>query len=229
MSDSVGRGEGSAGPGPKTQDGIVIGNVEDKENLSNPIARRMVRGFDRALDALVAEVAAAAPLSSIHEVGCGEGRLTRRLAERFPGVPIRATDFARDLIRSAREEASERGPESLTYEVRSIYDLDPAEDAADLVLCCEVLEHVDEADRAVEALRRLDARSYVLSVPREPLWRVLNVCRGKYLSDFGNTPGHLNHWSQRGFRRFLAAHGFRVRRLRAPLPWTMVEGAFEGS
>lgn len=211
-----------ASAAPKTQDGIVIGNVEDKENLRNPVARRLVRGFDRALDELIA---AGAP-SSIHEVGCGEGRLTRRLAERFPEVPIRATDFARDLIRTAREETAKGGPENVRYEVRSIYDLDPGEDAADLVVCCEVLEHVEEPGRAVEALRRLGARSYVLSVPREPLWRVLNLCRGKYLSDLGNTPGHLNHWSQRGFRRFLAGHGFRPRKVRAPLPWTMVEGSF---
>ena len=38
-------------------------------------------------------------------------------------------------------------------------------------------------------------------MPREPLWRGLNMARGAYLKDLGNTPGHVNHWSKRSFHR----------------------------
>lgn len=204
---------------PRTQDGVVIGNVEDKSSLDNPISRHLVGRFDHALFDLVATVGP----TSVHEVGCGEGRLARQLAQRLR-VAIRATDFSRQLIREARADPAK----DVNFAVRSIYDLAPDEDAADLVICCEVLEHVEDPHRAVEALRRLGSRSYILSVPREPIWRVLNLCRGKYVGNLGNTPGHLNHWSQRGFVHFLEDRDFRVRRLRAPLPWTMVEGAFDG-
>ena len=119
-----------------------------------------------------------------------------------------------------------RGDAGVRYMARSIYDLDHDEDCADLVLCCEVLEHVERPEDALAALRCLDARDYILSVPREPLWRVLNMARGKYLRSMGNTPGHLNHWSARGFVEFLARGSFQVKRCLKPLPWTMVRGSF---
>jgi hypothetical protein len=50
---------------------------------------------------------------------------------------------------------------------------------------------------------------------------VLNMARGAYLKDLGNTPGHVNHWSRRGFEALLSKHG-EVVETRAPFPWTMV-------
>jgi hypothetical protein len=57
-------------------------------------------------------------------------------------------------------------------------------------------------------------------VPREPLWRLLNMARGRYWRDLGNTPGHLQHWSSEGLRALLMRH-VEVRLVRTPLPWTM--------
>ena len=47
------------------------------------------------------------------------------------------------------------------------------------------------------------------------------MARGAYLSDLGNTPGHLNHWSANAFRNFVNDKA-AVRARRTPLPWTMV-------
>ena len=206
----------------RAESGILIGNQIDKDQVSNPLARRMVAGFDAALMALVAEVEPRP--ASVHEVGCGEGRLSRRLHAAL-GVEVRATDFSHELI----AENTRRGDAGVRYAARSIYDLDPGEDRADLVFCCEVLEHVERPGDALAALRRLGARDYILSVPREPLWRVLNMARGKYLGALGNTPGHLNHWSVREFAVFLARGGFRAEHRVTPLPWQMVRGRFEPS
>ena len=56
--------------------------------------------------------------------------------------------------------------------------------------------------------------------PREPLWRVLNLIRGRYPRDLGNTPGHLQHWSTPAFLALLQEH-VEVIELCTPLPWTM--------
>jgi len=60
-----------------------------------------------------------------------------------------------------------------------------------------------------------------VSVPREPLWRGLNMARGAYWRDLGNTPGHVNHWSKRGFVSLLSCVGV-VEEVRSPFPWTVV-------
>ena len=73
----------------------------------------------------------------------------------------------------------------------------------DLAAAIEVLEHVPDPERAVAEMARVARRHLLVSVPREPLWRALNVARGAYLRELGNTPGHVNHFSKRGFAAML--------------------------
>jgi len=201
--------------GGQAEDGIIIGNTYDKYGTRNPIARRMVAGFDNALSGLVAKVKP----GTIHEVGCGEGYwIIRWLGE---GIDARGTDFSTQVIDIAKENARGRDMEPGRFAVRSIYDVIPERDSADLIVCCEVMEHLEEPQKALRALQRIATSDLILSVPREPLWRVLNLARGKYVSAMGNTPGHVQHWSQRGFVS-LTSLFFDVVEVVAPLPWTML-------
>ena len=84
-----------------------------------------------------------------------------------------------------------------------------------------MLEHVPDPERTVAEMARVARRHLLVSVPREPLWRALNVARGAYLRELGNTPGHVNHFSKRGFAALLSRHG-QVVEVRSPFPWTML-------
>ena len=95
------------------------------------------------------------------------------------------------------------------------------DDEFDLACAIEVLEHVPDPEHTVAEMARCAQRHLLVSVPREPLWRMLNMARGAYWSDLGNTPGHLNHWSRRSFVALLSRHG-RVTEVRSPFPWTML-------
>jgi 2-polyprenyl-3-methyl-5-hydroxy-6-metoxy-1,4-benzoquinol methylase len=152
-----------------------------------------------------------------HEVGCGEGELARRLAAR--GLRVRGSDASADVIAEAQRRAEEAGV-SADFHVSRVEELDPAVDAAELIVCCEVMEHLPDPDGALSVVASLASPWAIVSVPREPLWRALNMARLKYLGALGDTPGHLNHWSRRSFVRFLEAR-FEVVEVRAPLPWTM--------
>ena len=152
-----------------------------------------------------------------HEVGCGEGEVSIRLARR--GIRMRGTDAFPQVLEEARERAAAAGVE-IDFEAAPIEQLDPERHAAELVVCCEVLEHLEDPARGLEVLAGLARPWLIASVPREPLWRALNLARLSYISALGNTPGHLNHWSKRGFERFLAER-FEVVEVRSPLPWTM--------
>ena len=56
-----------------------------------------------------------------------------------------------------------------------------------------------DPEATLAEMARVARRHLLVSVPREPLWRGLNMARGAYLRDLGNTPGHVNHWSKRAF------------------------------
>lgn len=189
------------------------GNVYDKYASQNPVERRLVARFMSAFDELVGRTGA----REAHEVGCGEGEMTARMAR--AGLTVRGTDAFPDTIAEARRRAEIDGLE-IEYTATAVQLLDPAEHRAELVVCCEVLEHLTDPDGALDVLAVLADPWLIASVPREPLWRTMNMARGAYLRELGNTPGHLGHWSKRGFLSLLRTR-FDVVEVRSPLPWTM--------
>jgi len=189
------------------------GNVYDKYATRNPVERRLVGAF---LDD-VRELASSTGAAEAHEVGCGEGELSLMLARE--GLRMRGSDLSAEVIEEARRRAADAGLE-VDYRAAPIDSLAAPADAAELIVCCEVLEHLDDPDAGLERLISLASPWLLVSVPREPLWRALNLARFKYVGELGNTPGHLGHWSRRGFLDFLRAR-LEVVAVRSPLPWTM--------
>ena len=189
------------------------GNVYDKYGTRNPIERRLVTGFLDQLSGLVERTGAA----EAHEVGCGEGELSILLAQH--GLRVRGSDVSAEVISEARRRAQEAAVD-VSYRAAPISALRPEADAAELIVCCEVLEHLDDPDAGLDTLVELARPWLLVSVPREPIWRALNLARGKYVRDFGNTPGHLSHWSRRGFLDLLRQR-VEIVEVRSPLPWTM--------
>jgi 2-polyprenyl-3-methyl-5-hydroxy-6-metoxy-1,4-benzoquinol methylase len=201
--------------GGAEEDGIVTGNAYDKYGSKNPIVKWMMKGFESSLSNFVTKVAP----KSIHEIGCGEGYWVLAWTEQ--GLHARGCDFSKTVIDLARENSVSRGLASSLFEARSIYDLESHRDSADLIICCEVLEHLEDPEAGLQALQRVTTQYLILSVPREPLWRVLNFARGKYVMQLGNTPGHLQHWSKRSFTQLVSKY-FDVIETSSPLPWTML-------
>jgi len=192
----------------------VPGNYYDKYHTRNPIARHLMEGFLSSFDALTEKTGA----RRAYEVGCGEGNLSMRLHDR--GWDVRGSDLETVSVTEANQQCAQRGI-TPKFETCSLFDLKPAQASAELIVCCEVLEHVPDTDRALSILRSLANPYLLVSVPREPIWRMLNLARGKYLKDLGNTPGHIQHWSSASFISLLEA-SMTVVEIRKPLPWTMV-------
>ena len=197
-----------------SDDGVVTGNTYDKYGSTNPVVRRLMSSFERTLDELMAR----AEPQSLLDVGCGEGVLVHRWAQSLPGRRVVGIDLQEESIQAGW---SQRQAPNLEYRTMPAEDLPFAADEFDLATAIEVLEHVPDPEHTLAEMARCAERHLLVSVPREPLWRMLNMARGAYLGQLGNTPGHLNHWSKRSFARLLAQHG-EVVELRSPFPWTML-------
>jgi 2-polyprenyl-3-methyl-5-hydroxy-6-metoxy-1,4-benzoquinol methylase len=152
------------------------------------------------------------------DVGCGEGVLTVEWAERIADGRIVGIDLDDEKLRAEWET---RARPNLEFRCEEATRLSFGDDEFDLASAIEVLEHVPDPEATLAEMARVARRHLLVSVPREPLWRGLNMARGAYLRDLGNTPGHVNHWSKRSFTRMLERHGTIVD-ARTPFPWTML-------
>ncbi len=193
---------------------IPTGNTFDKYGSTNPVVRRLMAGFERALDELFER---AAP-SSVLDVGCGEGVLSARWADRLGDGRVVGVDLEDPKLEA---EWDLRARANLEFRPMKAEQLQFADDEFDLVAATEVLEHVPDPDAVIGEMARVASRHLLVSVPREPVWRALNLARGAYVRELGNTPGHLNHWSRSSFQALLGRFG-EVEQTRSPFPWTML-------
>ncbi len=193
---------------------VPTGNTYDKYGSTNPVVRRLMAGFERTLDELLVQ----ADPESLLDVGCGEGVLTARWARRLGLGRVVGVDFDDPQLR-AQWEGRQRP--NLEFRAMAAEGLAFGDAEFDLVAATEVLEHVADPERVLAEMARVTRRWLLVSVPHEPLWRGLNLARGAYVRQLGNTPGHLNHWTRRGFAALLDGYGDIVD-ARAPFPWTML-------
>jgi SAM-dependent methyltransferase len=193
---------------------VPTGNTFDKYGSNNPVVKRLMSGFHGTLDELWSR---AAP-SSVLDVGCGEGVLTVQWAERLGDRRVVGIDLDDPKLRA---EWARRERPNLEFRAEEATRLSFADDEFGLAAAIEVLEHVPDPEATLAEMARVARGHLLLSVPREPLWRGLNMARGAYWRDLGNTPGHVNHWSKRGFVSLLSRYG-AVEEARSPFPWTML-------
>jgi ubiquinone/menaquinone biosynthesis C-methylase UbiE len=193
---------------------VPTGNTYDKYGSSNPVVKRLMEGFESSLD----ELWAIAQPRSILDVGCGEGVLTSKWAERLGDGRIVGIDLDDPKLLAEWEKRSRT---NLEYRVEEATSLSFADGEFDMATAIEVLEHVPEPEQTLAEMARVAGRWLLVSVPREPVWRAVNMARGAYLRDLGNTPGHVNHWSKASFKRLLSRYG-TIEEVRSPFPWTML-------
>jgi len=192
----------------------IVGNVYDKYNSKNPIARLLMRGFLNGITELYNFIKPA----SVLEVGCGEGELANYLLQHSSKRPQRfeASDLSLDVVSAGSDPL-------IKFRESSIYELLYSKNSFDLVVCSEVLEHLEYPQRGLAEIARVAKKGVLLSTPWEPVWQLLNLARGKYVMNFGNTPGHIQHFSRQGLIELAQTH-LEIVNKRTPLPWTIILG-----
>ncbi len=194
--------------------GVVTGNTYDKYGSNNPVVKKLMANFEGTLE----ELFGLAEPRSLLDVGCGEGVLVHEWALKLGDKRVVGIDLEEESIQAGWKE---RQAPNLEYKIMQAENLPFGDDEFDVASAIEVLEHVPDPAHTVAEMARVASRWLLVSVPREPLWRMLNMARGAYIKDLGNTPGHINHWTKRSFVSLLSQHG-EVVEARSPFPWTML-------
>jgi ubiquinone/menaquinone biosynthesis C-methylase UbiE len=198
----------------------VYGNFENKYQSHSLIGRYLVGNFIKKFVEFLQKTRSS-PTERICEIGCGEGELLKIIYTNFPSSTIHAVDISDGIIEVAKQNCQGI---PIKFSVQDAKNLNGFSDGFfDLVICCEVLEHLSDPFQGLKELSRISNKFILISVPVEPVWRLLNMMRGKYLRTYGNTPGHLNHWKPAKFKKFLnTSSSFKLMNRIYPFPWQMV-------
>jgi len=184
-----------------------------KHTSKNPLQRFLIERFFLSLISL------AKPLNSkrVLDAGCGEGFSLNKLMINKVGEHLEGIEYSKEAI-----TIGEKLFPKANIKQGSIYDLSYKDGSFDLVVCTEVLEHLENPQKALLEIIRVSKKYVILSAPNEPAFRLANFLAGKYLSDFGNSPGHINHWSILSFINFVKNNRLKVLKTKFPFPWIII-------
>jgi 2-polyprenyl-3-methyl-5-hydroxy-6-metoxy-1,4-benzoquinol methylase len=188
-----------------------------KYRSPNPLQRALIRRFVERLHSLVLS---SMPIASVLEIGCGEGFLSGYLSEKLTHVSFTGVDLSEEDVEALKGKFPR-----IEAHVGSAYDLSfLGEREFDLVICAEVLEHLETPEVALDQMIARHPKRVILTVPNEPLFMAANFLRGKNITRLGNDIEHINHFNPRSFRKLLEPR-FDVLEVTTSFPWLLTLNA----
>lgn len=186
-----------------------------KHTSKNPIQKFLINNFYSSLISSIKSLR----VDSILDAGCGEGFTMNKLTQLKIGKKIEGVEYSKESIDFGKKLFPK-----LLFRQGSIYELPYKDNSFDLIICTEVLEHLEYPSKALREMLRVTKKYLILSVPNEPLFMMSNFLRGKNISRLGNDEGHINHWNPWCLRKLLNKNGIKVKKTILPFPWTMIVG-----
>lgn len=184
-----------------------------KHTSSDPSRKFFMNRFYK----LLIRVLKPLPIQSVLDAGCGEGFTLEKLEENNIGKILEGIDNAKEAILIGKKQFPR-----LTLKIGSIYDLPCNDNSFDLVICSEVLEHLDNPQKALQEIIRVSKKYLLLSVPNEPFYRGSRFLRGVEMKKFGDHPEHINHWTAFSFPKFVASEELLIKKKHFPFPWILL-------
>lgn len=184
----------------------------EKHSTQNPISRFFLNNFK----SLLLEKAKHIHPESVLDVGAGEGFTLEMLRKNKIAKELEGIEYMDEAIQLGKKLHPK-----VKIKKGDIYKLPYKANTFDLVICTEVLEHLDEPQKALEELKRVAKKYLIISVPNEPLFTVQRILRGKNVLKLGAHPEHIQHWTPNKFEKFVAAL-LKIDDFQTPLPWIMI-------
>jgi 2-polyprenyl-3-methyl-5-hydroxy-6-metoxy-1,4-benzoquinol methylase len=186
-----------------------------KHTSKNPIQKFLINNFFSSLISLVKPLGA----DSILDAGCGEGFTMNKLLENNLAKKIEGIEYSNESVNFGKKLFP-----NLVIKQANIYELPYKDNSFDLMMCTEVLEHLEKPTKALEEMLRVSKKYLIISVPNEPFFMLSNFLRGKNLSRLGNDMEHINHWNCFSFKKYLTKNGIKVKKIVFPYPWMLILG-----
>lgn len=186
-----------------------------KHTSKNPIQKFLIKKFYASFISLAKPL----KIESILDAGCGEGFTMDKLLKNEVGKRIEGIEYEKNAIDFGKKLFP-----NLIIKQGSVYELPYKDNSFDLIVCTEVLEHLEDPTKALKEILRVSKKYLIISVPNEPLFMISNFLRGKNLSRLGNDIEHINHWNPLSLKKYLTQNRIQVKKIKLPFPWIVVLG-----
>lgn len=190
-----------------------------KHTSKNPLKLYFINRFFKKFTLLIKDL----DIESVLDVGCGEGVTLSKLKKEGIGKSWEGVDSEEEAIKIGKKMHP-----NLSLNKGNVYDLEYKNSSFDLVICTEVLEHLEDPGKGFEELLRVSKKYVIFSVPNEPFFYLFNY------TQWGKDIGHINKWCCRRFVKFLKSSRSSTERsgtnlkvhkvisVKTPFPWTIV-------
>lgn len=156
-------------------------------------------------------------VDSIVDVGCGEGFTLNRFSKEKLAKKLVGIDGSSIAIELGRVLFPD-----LNLKSGNIYKIPLNDSSYDVVVCTEVLEHLEDPRKGLKELIRVSNKYLTLSVPNEPIFSLKNLFIGKNIRRLGSSVEHINWWTSKAFLKFVSMEKVEVLSCCHPFPFTLV-------
>lgn len=141
---------------------------------------------------------------TIVDIGCGEGILLEKIVQRF-------TQKTAIGIDASIENVSICKTHNLKVYAGSVYELPLDDSSCDCVLFIEVIEHLDDPEKAIKEIYRVLNKDgkLILLFPHDSMFKLVRILTFKYKEAFYDA-GHVRQFNPKDMERMLETASFRV-------------------
>lgn len=140
----------------------------------------------------------------ILDIGCGEGVTLEKLIKSFPDKNIVGIDFLKENVEICKSH-------NLPVKFGSVYNLDFENGCLDTCILSEVIEHLDNHNKALKEIYRVLKKDAFLVVlfPNDLNFKIARIITGRFKEAFYDS-GHIKQWLPFTLTRELIQIGFKI-------------------
>lgn len=177
----------------------------------NPVKRCVI---EHLIERIIEVVGSIRP-SALLDIGCGEGEVIYFLKNFYPKINAVCIDLSLEALKTAKK-IDDRNE----YVRADIFYIPLRGNIVDAVICIEVLEHLEKLHEVFEEIKRVIKSHFIATVPNPLVFRLGNLISLKNISNLGEDPEHVHHFTQRSLIKTLSEH-FEVKSVENVKMWTL--------